>query len=272
MKYGIIYKITNKVNGKVYIGKTVQAFKDRVKAHKYKSCRAFNNAIKSHGWDNFEKEEFICALDENCLVSLEEQTIKFYNSLVPNGYNIIQIDNGLNRYPQEVRDKISESRYKYLESLEQPIIPKNRKKLILIDGKECKHCTGCNEIKFMEDFALAKSRWDGRASVCKKCVREKYNTKQCRKTLTPEQFQESYKTRSKAMKAGLRKVYEDDPGRRETISKQRSKPIIGTHIETGEVIEFPSALKAKESGFANSNIGVAIKNQTPYKKYMWRFK
>lgn len=271
MKYGIIYKITNKVNGKVYIGKTVQTFKQRVKAHKYKSCRAFNNAIKSYGWDSFEKEEFISALDEKYLASLEEQAIKFHNCLAPNGYNLVEIDQGLNRYSEETKNKISESRYKYLATLTEPVIPKNRKPRIIIDNIEHKDCSKCKKLVPMEGFAIAKKRWDGRFTICKECIR-KYNSTVKRKTLSPKEFQKTYKTRSENVKAGLRKIYEDQPERREIISKQRSKPIIGTHIETGKTIEFPSALKAKKSGFSNSNLGVAIKNQTPYKKYMWKFK
>lgn len=44
-KHGIIYKITNNINGKVYIGKTVQDFKRRCKSTAYKSCTALNNSI-----------------------------------------------------------------------------------------------------------------------------------------------------------------------------------------------------------------------------------
>jgi GIY-YIG catalytic domain-containing protein len=270
MKYGIIYKITNKVNGKIYIGKTVQPFKQRVKSHKYKSCRAFNNAIKTYGWDSFEKEEFICSLDEKHLASLEEQTIKFYNCLAPNGYNLIQIDKGLNRYPDEVRNRISESRYKYLKTLEEPIIPKNRKQTIEIDGIKYRPCNLCKINLPLTAYAKAPSRWDGHAVICKKCHQDKYNSKQDRRTLTEEQFKASYQGRQDPDKQ--RKPYLDNPEFKLRSSKASSKPIIATHIETGETLEFPSALKAKESGFSNSNIGVAIKNQTPYKKYKWRFK
>ena len=34
--YGIIYKITNKVNGKCYIGQTTKSLSDRWSKHKYK--------------------------------------------------------------------------------------------------------------------------------------------------------------------------------------------------------------------------------------------
>jgi len=41
--YGIIYKVTNKSNGKVYIGQTVQGLKQRKNKHIYTSKRQITN-------------------------------------------------------------------------------------------------------------------------------------------------------------------------------------------------------------------------------------
>src|SRR6478609_8225674 len=170
-KNGIIYKITNKINNKVYIGKTSRSFKRRVKEKNYKSCTALNNAIKSHGWDNFEKEEFICALDNSYLASLEEMTIKYFDCLAPKGYNLIKVDNGLNVYPEEVCKKISVSRRKYLANLESPVIAVNRKSHIIIDNIDHKECTKCSGVFTLEEFNNDKNRWDGKDSYCKPCSR-----------------------------------------------------------------------------------------------------
>lgn len=60
---GIIYGIRNKVNGKIYIGKSIN-FKQRKAQHKYYLCkdkiskkhcnRYLYNAVQKYGWDNFE--------------------------------------------------------------------------------------------------------------------------------------------------------------------------------------------------------------------------
>lgn len=51
---GIVYKYTNKINGKVYIGQTIHE-KHRMEFHR--GCYSesyFHTAIKKYGWENFE--------------------------------------------------------------------------------------------------------------------------------------------------------------------------------------------------------------------------
>lgn len=53
---GIIYKVENFLNKKIYIGKTFQDFSIRKSQHKYESKRRssyFYTAIRKYGWDNF---------------------------------------------------------------------------------------------------------------------------------------------------------------------------------------------------------------------------
>ena len=53
-----IYKYTNKINGKVYIGRTCQTLAKRAgaKGCNYKRCTYFWRAIQKYGWENFEVE------------------------------------------------------------------------------------------------------------------------------------------------------------------------------------------------------------------------
>lgn len=270
MKYGIIYKLTNKINSKVYIGKTVQIFKRRCRPQAYKSCTALHNSIQVHGWDNFEKEEFICSLSEDYLAGLEEDTIKHFDCMAPKGYNIIQIDKGLNRYTDETKAKISDSRKEYLKSLDSPLIPKNRKQSVLINGILCRQCNFCKEQLPHENFAKSKDRWDGLAVICKTCFHKKYNSKPDPRRLTPEQFKESYKGRQDPEKQ--RQPYINNPEMKARIAKATSKAIVATCIETGKQSEYSSAREAQKVGFNNSCISTAIKNKTVYKKHTWRFK
>lgn len=76
----IIYKITNNVNGQVYIGQTCN-FKKRFCAHKSaKSMTSYlHAAIRKYGWDIF-KMEIICETDELSADDLERKYISEYNS------------------------------------------------------------------------------------------------------------------------------------------------------------------------------------------------
>jgi predicted GIY-YIG superfamily endonuclease len=59
MKTGLIYKATNKVNGKSYIGLTTQDFETRKNQHIYNALNNFSTgvfakAIIKYGQENFE--------------------------------------------------------------------------------------------------------------------------------------------------------------------------------------------------------------------------
>lgn len=88
---GFIYKITNKLNGKVYIGKTLSTIDDRWKSHIKESKRMRNEnrplyrAINKYGVDNFKIEE-VEECDYKILSDREIYWIKFYNSY-GSGYN-----------------------------------------------------------------------------------------------------------------------------------------------------------------------------------------
>jgi len=86
---GIVYKIVNKHNGKVYIGKTVRTLAERWAEHVRDSSKinnAFYQALREHGVDGFTVEQ-IDEVDARRLNAIERQYISEYKSLVPNGYN-----------------------------------------------------------------------------------------------------------------------------------------------------------------------------------------
>lgn len=88
----IIYKVTNTVNGKIYIGQTKRSIKRRWKGHitssKSNKCNnLFHNAIKKHGEDSFNVEIIDHANSTEELNELEQKYIGIFNSIHPNGYN-----------------------------------------------------------------------------------------------------------------------------------------------------------------------------------------
>lgn len=92
---GFIYKITNDVNGKVYIGKTLNTVESRWKEHCHdKNRRNMENRPLYRAMNKYGLEHFFVETIEECSENLEEREIywiKYYNSYVgwPNnsGYN-----------------------------------------------------------------------------------------------------------------------------------------------------------------------------------------
>ncbi len=84
----IIYKITNKINGKIYIGQTINTVDTRFSQHCRQKSSVLSKAINKYGKTNFiiEVLEIVQTRDE--LDYLERYYIKYYNSISPFGYNL----------------------------------------------------------------------------------------------------------------------------------------------------------------------------------------
>ena len=98
-----IYKHTNKVNGKCYIGQTCN-IKARWKPKCYEKCTKFYNAIKKYGWDNFT-HEILYVCEEKDADYWEEFFIDKYHS-VENGYNLDYGGNPNKEVSVETREKL----------------------------------------------------------------------------------------------------------------------------------------------------------------------
>jgi group I intron endonuclease len=91
---GFIYKITNTISGKCYIGETKQEspelrWKEHLRNFKNdKGCPALRDAIKKYGLNKFKFEVIIICFDKDRF-KYEIEYIKKFNSQVPNGYNIL---------------------------------------------------------------------------------------------------------------------------------------------------------------------------------------
>ena len=92
---GYIYKITNDINGKVYIGQTKHSIASRWKSHQYTAshsgkhgCTYLCNAINRYGADHFSIEEVEKCSNE-ILNDKERYWIQYYQSYrEENGYNL----------------------------------------------------------------------------------------------------------------------------------------------------------------------------------------
>lgn len=107
-----IYKITNKINGMVYIGQTRRSLVARWRAHCWRARNeesrqnALMRAIRTHGEENFEIEAIDACMDRNMADKREIYWISHYNSRIPNGYNHTR--GGDNHGPelQDFREKV----------------------------------------------------------------------------------------------------------------------------------------------------------------------
>jgi group I intron endonuclease len=93
---GYIYRFRNKINGKVYIGQTIDPERRR-QEHINDAARgstlAFHNAIRKYGIDNFEFDILHTVEGDKNYVrlrlnELEIKEIQCHHCLVPQGYNI----------------------------------------------------------------------------------------------------------------------------------------------------------------------------------------
>jgi group I intron endonuclease len=103
----VVYKATNTVNGKSYIGFDVK-WPHRQARHKHdafkrKSDYAFHQAIRKHGWDSFKWE----ILKEDAKLEDEIRLIKEHDTYI-NGYNETKGGEGTvgRHHSQETRNKI----------------------------------------------------------------------------------------------------------------------------------------------------------------------
>jgi len=85
--YGIIYKVVNNVNGKIYIGQTIKSLELRIKNHAKQGSYLYN-AINKYGIDSFKYSVIETCDTKEELDEMEFHYIKQYNSLAPNGYNL----------------------------------------------------------------------------------------------------------------------------------------------------------------------------------------
>ena len=105
---GVVYKISNSINSKIYVGQTIRLLRVRFNEHCNKDKGNLRNAIDKYGRENFTIE-VLCECDSiEELNEREEFFIESLNTMKPNGYNLLR--GGRNKIPLESsRIKMSEA-------------------------------------------------------------------------------------------------------------------------------------------------------------------
>lgn len=116
--YMYIYKITNTINGKVYIGQTYnrsiyERFKGHLKSAKPTHPMLIDRAIYKYGKENFIVEQIDEANSLSELNEKEQYWIKFYNSTDRNiGYNLTTGGEGGNTYLNKSKEDLDKIKQK----------------------------------------------------------------------------------------------------------------------------------------------------------------
>lgn len=94
----LVYKLTNMVNGKGYVGKATNSV-CRMQQHrsgrnyggkKYTNLQLVDRKIQEYGWENFKVEWLETNVDPAKLLQREAYWMRQCDTLVPKGYNILK--------------------------------------------------------------------------------------------------------------------------------------------------------------------------------------
>lgn len=222
----VIYKITNKINNKYYIGQTIQCVKQRFREHcrKTKNTSIINNAINKYGKDNFTLQIIDTA---KTIAELNKKEIFWIKKLKSNkvGYNIEP--GGKNcKLAQSTIAKISKTRKR------KPVIAVNK-------------------------ITRKKMRFESIAAAVKAGFQESNIIKCCKGVFTNHK---NYYWHYANERLSIRK----------TPNERASKSVIGINLNTKRKITFVSLREASRKGFYRNLITKAIRNNKPYKNYIWR--
>lgn len=166
----IVYKYTNKINGKVYIGITTRTLQQRHMEHirEIGNGTYFHNALAKYGVENFELEQIDQAKTKEELADKEREYINKYNSFAPrpksNGYNLTTGGDGLAgrsgklnaQYGVSVKERMGDRYQEYLQ-----IVKDTR-----VKGKD-HHCYGKHPVEIFgktawaRNIELSRKRWTG---------------------------------------------------------------------------------------------------------------
>lgn len=104
----LVYKITNRVNGKAYVGLTTKTLKQRWQKHGDRTVEGlhtpFYNALRKYGFENFKREILYETSSVEELRVCERALIASHGTLILEGYNV-DIGGELGYVPSELRSR-----------------------------------------------------------------------------------------------------------------------------------------------------------------------
>lgn len=163
-----VYQHRNKINGKVYIGITMQTPEQRWRhGEGYKSSPHFYAAIQKYGWDNFEHNILFQNLTKEEACKKEQELIAKYNSMNREyGYNSTS-GGDIFVMNEETKQKISRSLMGNKNGLGHPCSEEKKKKIS--EAQKGRHLTEEHKQKFSE---AAKKRHTPCSEQAKENIRK----------------------------------------------------------------------------------------------------
>ena len=106
----IIYKVTNKINGKIYIGQTILSLKRRKNIHYSSAKKSLYKSVFHFALLKYKKQDFIWKILRKCntkkeLDRLEKYYIRKLKTKIPNGYNLTDGGEGCQGMKQSIYAK-----------------------------------------------------------------------------------------------------------------------------------------------------------------------
>jgi group I intron endonuclease len=119
----VVYKITNILNGKSYIGQTVQKLDRRLNQHKCKKYAdsgksLISQAIQKYGFNNFTVETLSYCSSYEMMDKHEIKAIQYFNTVSPNGYNLTHGGQSQGKKCEEIVQRIASKNRGKTRSLE----------------------------------------------------------------------------------------------------------------------------------------------------------
>jgi group I intron endonuclease len=247
---GFIYKITNLKSRKCYIGETKEENPEtRWKGHlqamaRGKGCPALRDAIQKHGIENFKFEVLIICFD-NDRFEYEKEYIKKYNSMVPNGYNILE--GGIGGAGFKGKKHTEDAIEKIKTSLKNIVIdPKDKEMRITKIKETMKKVDISGKVKSSEKYkkALEEGRVGGGSGSTQKLeVREKISTS----------LKEYYKKTTDWKEVNIEK-------HRESMAKAVGRSVSQFDLDGTLIATFKSIAEAnRHTGVSKGGIGFVLK-------------
>ena len=259
----VIYRITNKVSKKVYIGETKEKNPFvRWNQHinntlRNKGCPALRDAIKKYGIENFKFEIILFCFDEDRF-QYEILYIKNYNSVVPNGYNICKGGYGggfINK--KHTPETIMKIKQTLKETYKDGVLSKKI-------SERNKICMNTDQVKKkIKEGQLKSEKW-------KKAIEEKrvggqgnLQTKESKKKIS-ESLKKYWSENPEKLKINITK-------HRESMSKAVGIPVKQYSLDGILLNTYQSMSEAsRQSGISKSMIGCCISGKSKAGKgFIW---
>lgn len=265
-----IYCFTNSVNGKQYIGQAINIF-DRIHQHKYRYQNindtgyksSFHSALRKYGWDSF-----VWKIVEECspeeLDEKESFWIDEYQTIAPNGYNILRGGQGFKYDPRRFCPKCGKTKS--------------------IQAKLCIKCTNKNK----EGQALIKKE-DIDMSLIFKILDTSYEAvaKELGYTSGNALKKRVIAAGFPGNKSKLFEYYQEKTGephpkikekqelkiKKEQTRKQQAPKRVGQYSLDGIlIVEYNSTKEAQRAGFSSGHISECCNGKRKkYKNYIWKY-